>query len=103
MRALRIEVRPSRSLAFALVPAAAPVTRALDPDVVVPSCFAPAQLVAAGLLFMKRPFAGAVSVPSGFTIQPRRTSMSSSYAPQRAAVTDAPRTLSGHQARSIRY
>ena len=45
----------------------------------------------------------AVSVPSGSTIQPRATSRSSSKAPQRAVRTAAPRTASGHPARSIRY
>ena len=86
-------------------PAASPVTNAARPDGVTstagasrrrPSC-------AAGLPRAQRPDAGAVSVPSGLTVQPRPTSRSSSNAPQRACRTAAPRTDSGHQARSARY
>ena len=59
-----------------------------------------------GRLFQRnaqRADAGAVSVPSGFTVQPRATSRSSSKAPQRASRTAVLTTASGHEARSSRY
>src|SRR5215203_170339 len=98
----RMEVRPSRSFADAVGPAAAPVTKALAPDLTVPSCFGPALVVEEGFARAKRALAGAVSVPSGSPTQPRDTSRSSSKAPQRAARTAAPRTASGQDARSMR-
>ena len=64
-------VRPSRSLDGPTRPPAAPVTNALAPDGIVPSCFGPALVVDAGFARAKRALAGAVSVPSGLTVQPR--------------------------------
>ena len=58
-----IEVTPpSMSWSPAAAPASRPVTRSLTPLVVVPSCFAPLELVAAGSPRSNRPVV-AVSVP----------------------------------------
>src|SRR5687767_8247886 len=98
---LRTEVRPSRSFAFAEVPAPPPVTNARDPDGTSVSCLGPFEDVAYGLARENLPVV-AVSVPSGSYVQPRKTSRSSSNAPQRASRTLSPRTASGHEARSAR-
>ena len=50
-----------------------------------------------------RPLRGPCRCRRGSTTKPRATSRSSSNAPQRAIRTAAPRTESGHPARSIRY
>src|SRR5688572_23903108 len=65
---LRIEVRPSRSFAFAEDPAPPPVTNATDPDGTVVSCFGPLDVVAAGFVLLNLPVV-AVSVPSGSYVQ----------------------------------
>ena len=100
----RTVVRPSRSYALAPAPAGVPVISAALPEG-TPSGWivTPATDVLAGLPRTHRPEAGAVSVPSGFTVQPRGTSRSSSNAPHRALRTAAPRTPSGHHACSTRY
>src|SRR6187431_702024 len=95
---LRTEVRPSRSFALADVPAAPPVTHALAPDGTVPSCLAPLDEVPSGFARLNLPLVE-VSVPSGFAVQPRPTSRSSSKAPQRAIRTASLTTASGHAAR----
>ena len=96
----RIVVRPSRSFAPADDPAASPVTNAKRPDVTADgwSGTPPLDESLAGCRGRSGPDAGAVSVPSGLTVQPRATSKSSSNAPQRTRRTDAPSTASGHQA-----
>jgi hypothetical protein len=69
-------------LAFANDPAASPVVSAREPDGTVPSCFGPLDEVLSGLPRCHTPLV-AVSVPSGFLVQPRAASKSSSNAPQR--------------------
>ena len=65
---------PSTSDVPALRPAAAPVTRSLEPLTVVPSCrVTPPLLVPAGLPRAHWPVV-AVSVPDGFVVQPRLVS-----------------------------
>src|SRR5688572_25165368 len=100
-----MDVRPSRSPAPAEAPAAAPVTNARAPEGTEPSCFGPSALVEAGSERANAPAAlvVAVSVPSGFVVQPAHTSRSSSKAPQRAVATAALTTASGHDARSMAY
>src|SRR5262245_18294572 len=67
---------PSTSLAPDDVPAAQPVTSAVTPHTVVPSCFGPLDDVACGVQRSHRPDV-AVSVRAGFTVQPVAASKSS--------------------------
>ena len=100
----RIVVSPSRSLVPADEPAASPVTNAARPDGVDDGwSVLPPLVVPDGLPRAKRSDAGAVSVPSGLTVQPRPTSKSSSSAPQCTCRTEAPRMDSGHHARSASH
>ena len=75
---------------------------ARDPDGTVPSCLAPLADVDAGLPRANAPLV-AVSVPSGFVVQPRAASKSSSNEPHRQWTYDVPSTAYGHHARSARY
>ena len=62
----------------------------------------PGKVVSDGVPRANRADAGAVSVPSGLTVQPLATSKSSSNAPQRAVRVAVLTVDNGHQARSIR-
>src|SRR5688572_8527222 len=73
-----LDAPPSRSYVPAEVPASRPVTRSLTPLTVVPSCFAPLEVVAAGSPRSHAPVV-AVSVPPALVVQPVAVSNVSWY------------------------
>ena len=92
IRAERIVVRPSRSSpsAGSRRPRARSRTRIARTTPVPAGSSCRRRSCRAGSPRANRPAAGAVSVPSGLTAQPRATSRSSSKAPQRAVAHGGP-------------